>query len=449
LPTTFLIKLIPNIFDSLIPILILKSGRSKGDFSARKAALFYTYNPVAIILTSFHGQWDAMWIFFGVCAVLIYRNNFSWNFAKKTLLAGIFFTTSFFVKPSGILLICAVLPPLYSKMENKIRLIINFFIGAFSVLILNIIIAFSLNLDLVELVTHALKYATSGFGVFGTPKGMFALGANTFRVMFLLIFLVAFYLRHKGITAENVAVFTIGAYLSIGALAPQYLIWIIPFLLISRRYYETIAVTFVFSIFLVLYYLDPLASYLPYENSATFTPLMRFSELAPYLNYKYEIYHGITTILNWFADYTIPAIFFLLAINSLRTPRLTEKKIKISKKTNFKKIQNSNSVTSLRMEYSRTLTSLFLYYLFFLIIPLFMIPTNFVKIWDDATSKTWTHYDVDLSHVNLKPFRPPIVGREQGLNFGFECEMIFACLYVLSLCVYSWRVIVSESRVKK
>src|SRR5690348_13788442 len=58
------LKLIPILFDSLLAVLIYDLVGRKEARWALRAGLLYALNPLTILITGFHGQWDSIALFF-------------------------------------------------------------------------------------------------------------------------------------------------------------------------------------------------------------------------------------------------------------------------------------------------------------------------------------------------------------------------------------------------
>lgn len=89
-------------------------------------------------------------------------------------------------------------------------------------------------------------------------------------------------LYHRGkLTATDAMLLFYLFALATAGISPQYLLWPIPFLLISARLRLAAVYTGVATVFLLLYYMNPRASYFAFENLATFAPLRGLSWLLP------------------------------------------------------------------------------------------------------------------------------------------------------------------------
>ncbi len=110
LPFAICYKIIAIFFDSLIAVLIFQVGNLK-KIELKKnllITLIYIFCPVSILITSIHGQFDAIVIFFLILILIIreyYKPNYKINFVVGGLIA---FAT--IVKPYAIFFIYFAFP---------------------------------------------------------------------------------------------------------------------------------------------------------------------------------------------------------------------------------------------------------------------------------------------------------------------------------------------------
>jgi hypothetical protein len=446
LPSTFIVKIIPNIFDAAIAAYIVKGIGSKTNRLSVWAGLFYALNPLSIVLTSLHGQWDAMWIFFGLLSLDYAKRAQSKRAQSKRaqskraqskraqskraqslsvnsseyqptyILVGFLFTTALFIKPSAILL-TPIIAPYFFRKDSKLQ-IKEFIAGVSLSIFCNYLIALSLSLDPIDLISQAIAYATSTFGIFGTPYGVLAIEENFYKIFLLTLFVITYILNHrKRISSTNAAIFIICAYLAIAPLAPQYLIWVLPFLLVGERYIESIAVSFIFALFLFAYYMNPMASYSPYENSATFSPRSGMSFLTPFLNYDSTVYLDIANNIQRFGNYVVPMIFLALALRSIKAP-----KISLAQKPQ----RNLGSWSASEGNLS-SFKAFYIYsfgWLSGMLIILNLIPDSLQAQWDSNNVKSWSEYEVAIEPLGLAQFPGVLFGREQEFTSSFAIVLV-------------------------
>src|ERR1700733_8586898 len=63
-PFALSLKLVPILFDSLLAVLVYDLVRRSEPRLALQAGLLYALSPLALLITSFQGQWDAIALFF-------------------------------------------------------------------------------------------------------------------------------------------------------------------------------------------------------------------------------------------------------------------------------------------------------------------------------------------------------------------------------------------------
>lgn len=129
----------------------------------------------------------------------------------------------------------------------------------------------------------------------------------TFLVVYLL---VAPYFLGKLNFYEAITL-SFAIILGLTGLSPQYLIWLVPFLLITRRFLFAALYNIITSTFLLLYYINPLSSHFPYENMTSFASLRDFGWLMPSLSFSSE---KLLPIIRIMGDYLIPLTCVSFAI---------------------------------------------------------------------------------------------------------------------------------------
>ncbi|MCX7881531.1 MAG: hypothetical protein N2482_03440 [Patescibacteria group bacterium] len=235
----FIIKIINNVFDlGNIYLVYLLSKKNK------KTALFYALNPITILTSSFHGQFDVIPLFFLLLTVFLIN--------KKPILALLSYSFSIMIKTWPIFFFILFFKELKNK---KIFLFVSLF-PLFSVFVYSLIF----NTDFFTIFLTVLKYRGL-FGFFGFGK-LISLIFNFFKISpsvsvffqkillivfftFFLFFSLFFLKRHSLI--EKIALLTLFFILFSPFFAIQYFSWPVPFLILSRPKFFThflIAATF-------------------------------------------------------------------------------------------------------------------------------------------------------------------------------------------------------------
>jgi len=94
----YLIKLLPNLFDTATAFLIFAFVRKRLDFKVSLlAAALYAFNPAVIFNAAVWGQYDAIYTFFLVLSLMLV-------FASKPKLSAVAFTMGLLTKPQSIAL---------------------------------------------------------------------------------------------------------------------------------------------------------------------------------------------------------------------------------------------------------------------------------------------------------------------------------------------------------
>jgi len=139
--------------------------------------------------------------------------------------------------------------------------------------------------SLVDTLIGIVSYSAKGVQVFGMPfaPGLAHLAIQNYRLVWVVPAMIAIaVLYHRGkLTATDSMLLFYLVTLGTSGLSPQYLLWPLPLLLISGRFRLASFYTAVATLFLLFYYMNPWASYFPFENLAIFAPLRSLAWLLP------------------------------------------------------------------------------------------------------------------------------------------------------------------------
>lgn len=252
LPLSFAYKLFPLVFDAAIAVLVL-------DVRGRKAGWLYAFAPVPLIITCIHAQWDAIAFELLLLALLIA--------GRRPVLAGVAFMLSVLVKPIAI--------PFAPLLLTK-RTAAGMAAAGAAYLIALYAIGDPLTWSSIRGVVY---YATWGAQVFGLP---IITGGNVNRLLTLapLLLLVPMYWKGRISRLEAVTL-SLAFILASSGMSPQYLMWIVPFLLIGgyRRYAAIYSLAA--GLFLLIYYHHSGPTGFNWENLGAFAPLKPLSWLVP------------------------------------------------------------------------------------------------------------------------------------------------------------------------
>lgn len=243
----FFVKTIINIFDLANAFLIYKFFNN----NFRKLIL-YLFNPVTLFIFSFHGQFDAIPIFFLLLTIyLINKKNFLW--AVMTYSIAVAFKTW----PIFFIFI------IFNQIKNFFYIIPLFLVLITTILIYGIFLKVNLLLLFITILNYRSLFNEWGVGKLikilfypNQPQPPIFL-----QKIFLTLFLLVFFCysifvakkSHKNIF-EKIYLLLIFFYAFTVGFSIQYLSWIIPFLLILK-FKEILITMILIFLYLFVYYL--------------------------------------------------------------------------------------------------------------------------------------------------------------------------------------------------
>ncbi len=284
LPVAFCFKLVPILFDVLLAMLLYDVQARRCPASSFRLALLYAISPIALLITSIHGQWDTICLFFLLLSLNLVDDPVQNR--RTRFLAGGCFALSFLVKPLPVVFFPFLFPPLLPTEGRlpRLRHSLDIALGMATVVIFSFILFHLGGYNLLRIGSRIVGYADKGGGIFGLPfaasfYGLSPLGSR-FWIPAILFCLAVEYHRGNVGRFESV-LFGFSFPLGVSGIGPQYLLWPVPFLLLTRTYRLGALYNFVTVAFLLVYYMTPSASYIPYENMGAFASLRGFSWLMP------------------------------------------------------------------------------------------------------------------------------------------------------------------------
>lgn len=286
MPLAFCFKIIPIIFDVCIASLVYDILRHCAPRRAFLVGVLYALSPVSIIITSLHGQWDSMCIFFLLLACYI-REYYS-EHKKKYILFGVCFAFSFLVKPVALMFFPLLLPPWkginHSQRKNYVYNLALTGIGVLGTLAIACVVFILMGYNISKILLDIFAYSKVGVQIFGLRFTDFFIAYPILRYRLYLEIIVLsitylYYVKKISIFDAIIACFTIA--FGLAGWCPQYLFWLIPFLLAARHYRFVALYTLTSSLLLMLYYGNPYVSNEPWENMMTFSTLHGFEWLMP------------------------------------------------------------------------------------------------------------------------------------------------------------------------
>ncbi|MEM3676442.1 MAG: hypothetical protein QXV22_05235, partial [Thermoplasmataceae archaeon] len=256
LPELYLIYKIPLIF-SVLFLDIIFSRNVKG-YDQRSWIL----NPAVILLGIFWGQIDVLAALFMVLGILNWQKDDAFRSA-------LFFTLGGGVKVFPIL----ALPYVLMKTKEKRRAITGIIAGLIPSAILYLLAGSPVNSVATLLVGRSFPtyngiFVTNGFS---WQVLLTDLRIQSFPSLFLYAFIPIYFLllatiaKRSGIVDFLIAVFLL-FYLTYNFLNPQYIIWVIPLFIMSRRNIFNLAVSGISCLYTLLtysatYFLNPILAY--------------------------------------------------------------------------------------------------------------------------------------------------------------------------------------------
>jgi len=363
-PLAFCYKVIPIVCDALIAVLIYDILRARRFAPAFWAGLFYALSPVPVIINSLHGQWDSI-VLFSLLLALHIREDFLES-GRGDFLFGAFFMFSFLVKPFALIFAPLFFRPCHPVDRRPVNswyglvlagltglLIWNLGLGlpwwlmlamttgyAYLALVaLNygvrlelpapgfyalagLVLVAGLALGLFEAFGYSVlatierifDYSRSGGQIFGLPfarpfTGLPQIFQGRMWILPVIGLILLWYFAGRlGPFQALLAGFAI--LVGTAGLSPQYLIWPVPLLLITRRFRVAGLYTMVATGFLLLFYANPYSSYIPWENLNTLTTLKPYAWLMPATDYGDP---NLLSLIRGLGNYAIPAIMLFLA----------------------------------------------------------------------------------------------------------------------------------------
>jgi hypothetical protein len=315
LPIALLYKLFPILFDCGLAVLIHDVLLRRAPRQAVAAGLLYALSPVALLIVCFQGQWDSMWFFFVVLAFHV-REHFSGSHGKYVLFGALFAVAVLF-KPVALVLLPFFFTPeglgrsLFRSRSDQLSVA-----GLLGVLAVAFAVFGLAGYSPIERVQTIAAYSSRGVVMLGLPLAYPLDHVPLLRSRAWLVVVVGAlalpYARRRldGFTAAVAAFLLV---LGLAGLSPQYLFWPVPFLLLSRRLVMAAFYNVLVGVFLLLFYLNPMASYYAGENMATFALLEPLAWAMPPASWTDD---NLLMLVRLLGNYVIP-LFALAAVGRI------------------------------------------------------------------------------------------------------------------------------------
>lgn len=272
------VKLVPILFDSLLAVLIYDLVRRSEPRLALRAGMLYALNPVAILIAGFHGQWDAIALFFLLLAFgfLAYHPNDP----RTQFLFGAVFGVSLLIKPIGLPFLL-----LFPERTGGRRSTYWPVMGLGAVLGIAFGIFWSHGYSLLDSLILIFCYSAKGAQEFGLPFSPLLAQFNIqfYRLYWIVPAIVGMghLYRKRRLTAMDAMLLFYLYCMATTGISPQYLLWPLPLLIVTKRFRLAALYTAIGTAFLLLFYSNPWASYFSSENLGIFAPMRGSSWLLP------------------------------------------------------------------------------------------------------------------------------------------------------------------------
>ncbi len=231
-----IIKIIIMIFDLVnIYLVYLLSKKNL------QKAFLYAVNPISILIFSFHGQFDAIPLFFLLLAIYLILKN-------KEKLAILVYSFSIMTKTWPAILIFFFL----KKLKNKKLIFLSLFFPFFSIFIYQLLF----QAKIIDILKTIISYQGL-WGIWGITS-FFSLTRIRWQKLTTLFFLLIFFYYSYKINKKNIInqifILLLFFYVFTTNFSIQYLSWFVPFLTIVKpKYYWHLI--FSTTIFLILTFL--------------------------------------------------------------------------------------------------------------------------------------------------------------------------------------------------
>ena len=128
IPLAFWMKFVAVIFDALMAVLVTDIARARCGAGATYKGLLYALSPIALLVTSVHGQWDALPHFFLLYSFYL-RDYWDAGY-KSNFLFGFLFALSFMLKPYTIIFVLFFLKPYKESLRKELGSFLSVLQGA-------------------------------------------------------------------------------------------------------------------------------------------------------------------------------------------------------------------------------------------------------------------------------------------------------------------------------
>lgn len=275
-PLPLSLKLVPILFDSLLAVLVYDLVGRREPGLALRAGLLYAFSPLALLITSFQGQWDAIALFFLLLAFGVLEDEK--RDSRTQALFGALFGIGLLIKPVGLPFLL-----LFPSRKRRGKWVLEWpaILGLATALGAGFVVFASYGYSIIDALIGILAYSNKGVQTFGLPFApLLPHGQMRLWIVVPMAVLAVLHYKRK-LTAMDAALLFYLCCVATTGLSPQYLLWPLPFLLVTRRLRLAALYTAAATAFLLLYYANPWTSFYAFENLGVFAPLRSFSWLLP------------------------------------------------------------------------------------------------------------------------------------------------------------------------
>ena len=264
-PLLFPAKVFPLLADALIALLLFESTADRR--AGFRNAVLYALTPIGVIISSIHPQWDSIWLYFLMLALVLVRREGR----APAAIAAAALVLSVAIKPIAAPLVLVLIP------REKRRAFAFIAGGAITVGVYAALLALSGFLPTLSDLAGILHYAQHGVLQFGLPYRPW----NRFVVILgaLAVFAALHFMRR--LTREEVALLYVATAIGVSGLSIQYLLWVVPLALFCGYTRFCAFYTLAAGLFVVFYYQMPQVNLLNAENLGAFALLKPFGAFSP------------------------------------------------------------------------------------------------------------------------------------------------------------------------
>ena len=321
IPFSFTFKALPILSELGIGYLIYRFSLTfTSSTKAKIITIFYLLHPINLYISVFHGQLDSVAMLLILLSFYLLTTR---GHLLSTTIAAAFFSLAIGLKVFPVLLLPLVLALRQITWSTKLK----FLILTGILLSLPALIYLPEILPFIDYFRGPLSYRS--YGILGLD-GVLSRYSHTLQLLYhnhLLVIILSVlsfsaiitYLRRLSLF-DSLLLSLVGLLAFSTSLAPQYLVWLVPLLFLTRST-NVLIFSYCFSLFLPLLYLFTA------DNSGTFAALIPFSFLTPdlrlYQIYFKDIQNIFETYIRWQGlGYFLILWYFYLAFFSKSTANL-------------------------------------------------------------------------------------------------------------------------------